>query len=84
MQTISINIPDAVIFDTKMTHESAETYARKAVALSYYTKSGISLGYCAEIAGLTKRDFISYLSENGISVFRYDDESEFLEELENA
>lgn len=84
MMSISVNIPDSVLYDTKMTHDLAEAYARKAVALSYYTKNGVSLGYCAEIAGMTKTDFIKYLSENGVSIFHYDDEAEFLEELNNA
>lgn len=84
MMSISVNIPDAVLFDTKMTHELAESYVRKAVALSYYTKNGVSLGYCAEIAGMTKADFIKYLGENDVSIFRYDDEAEFIEELNNA
>lgn len=84
MMSISVNIPEGVLFDTKMTQSLAEAYARKAVALSYYTKNGVSLGYCAEIAGMTKTDFIKYLGENGISIFHYDDENEFLEELNNA
>ena len=69
MMSISVNIPDGVLYDTKMTHDLAEAYARKAVALSYYTKNGVSLGYCAEIAGMTKTDFIKYLGENGVSIF---------------
>lgn len=84
MMSISVNIPDGVLYDTKMTHDLAEAYARKAVALSYYTKNGVSLGYCAEIAGMTKTDFIKYLGENGVSIFHFDDEAEFLEELNNA
>lgn len=84
MMSISVNIPDGVLYDTKMTHDLAEAYARKAVALSYYTKNGVSLGYCAEIAGMTKTDFIKYLGENGVSIFCFDDEAEFLEELNNA
>ena len=60
MMSISVNIPEGVLFDTKMTQSLAEAYARKAVALSYYTKNGVSLGYCAEIAGMTKTDFIKY------------------------
>jgi len=84
MMSINVNIPEAVLFDTKMSPELAESYVRKAVALSYYTQKGISLGYCAEIAGMNKTDFIKYLGENHISIFSYDDENEFLEELNNA
>ena len=84
MKSVSVNIPDEVLYDTKMTPESAEAFARRSVALCYYTKSGVSLGYCAEIAGMTKIDFIRYLGDNGISIFSFDDESELIEESENA
>ena len=84
MKSVSVNIPDAVLYDTKMTPESAEAFAKKSVALSYYTQRGVSLGYCAQIAGLSKIDFIRYLSENGVSIFCYDDDTEFIEESDNA
>ena len=29
-------------------------------------------------------DFIKYLSDNGISIFSFDDENEFIEEMDNA
>ncbi len=84
MKSVSVNIPDAVLYDTKMTPESAEAFAKRSVAISYYTKNGVSLGYCAEIAGLTKTEFIKYLSENGISIYSFDDDNEFIEEADNA
>ncbi|MCR5143637.1 MAG: UPF0175 family protein [Ruminococcus sp.] len=84
MMSINVNIPDAVLFDTKMSPELAESYARQAVALRYYTQKGVSLGYCAEIAGMSKSDFIKYLGDNSVSIFSYDDEAEFLEEMNNA
>ena len=50
----------------------------------YYTKLGVSLGYCAEIAGMPKMDFIRFLSDNGVSVFAFDDETELEEDINNA
>ena len=58
MMSIKVNIPEAVLLDTKRSPELAKSFVRKAVALSYYTQKGISLGYCAEIAGMNKTDFI--------------------------
>ena len=46
--------------------------------------NGVSLGYCAEIAGMSKQQFIKYLGENNVSIFKFDDDEEFLEELNNA
>ena len=50
MCELAIKIPDAVLYDTRM----------------------------------TKEDFIKYLGENHVSIFHFDDEAEFLEEMKNA
>ena len=84
MCQIAFNIPDEVLFDTKMNREQANQFARQAVALGYYTQSGVSIGYCSQIAGMTEEEFIKYLGQNHISIFRFDDQKEFSEELENA
>lgn len=84
MCQIVLDIPKAVLYDTKMNYEQANQFARQAVALGYYTQKGVSLGYCAQIAGMPKVDFIKYLGQNHISVFQFEGEKEFLEELSNA
>ena len=47
-------------------------------------KNHISIGYCAQIAGMSEEDFIKYLGNNNISIFSFDDEAEFIEEMNNA
>ena len=81
---IAFEIPDEVLYDTGMNKEEALAYARKAVALQYYVKNGISLGYCAQIVGVDKEEFIKFLSQNEVSIFRFDDKDEFLEEMKKA
>ena len=71
MYHIILDIPEEVLYDTQMNHEQASQFARLAVAVSYYQNSGVSVGYCAQIAGMNKEDFIKYLGENGISVFHF-------------
>lgn len=53
-------------------------------ALNEYVRNGASLGYSAQLAGLSKEDFIRYLGEHNISIFHYDNEDEFREEQNNA
>lgn len=84
MCSIAIKIPDEVLYDTKMTEEQANDFAKKSIAFMLYTKNHISIGYSAQIAGMTEEEFINYLSNNGISIFNFDDEDEFLEEMNNA
>ena len=84
MCQIAISIPDEVLFDTKMNKEEANQFVRRAVALCYYTQSGVSIGYCAQIAGMSEEGFIKYIGKNNISIFHFGDKEEFLEELNNA
>ena len=73
-----------LLYNTKMSHEQVNQFARQAVALRYYTQSGVNIGYCSQIAGMTEKEFIKYLGQNHISVFQFDNEKEFLEELNNV
>ena len=84
MCQIAFEIPNEVLYDTKMSKDEALSYARKAVAMQYYIKNGISLGYCSQIAGVDKEEFVHFLSQNGVSIFRFDDKEEFVEEMNNA
>lgn len=84
MCKVALEIPNQVLYDTRMSKSDAENFAKKAVALFYYVKNGVSLGYCSQIAGITKEEFIRYLGENNISIFHFDNEEEFVEELNNA
>ena len=84
MCQISIRIPDAVMYDTHMSEEEAAAFARCMVAVGYYTQNNVSIGYCAQIAGMTEEEFIKYLGKGKVSIFQFDNIAEFLEELENA
>ena len=84
MCQIALKIPEGVLFDTKMNLQDAEKFIRGVVALEYYKNQGVSIGYCAEIAGMTEENFLQFLGENKISVFKFDDDAEFLSEVANA
>ncbi len=84
MCQIAIDIPKAVLYDTHMNRRDAEAFARRMVALGYYIQNKVSIGYCAKIAEMCEEDFIKFLGQNNISVFQFDDEAEFLEEMNNA
>ena len=84
MCTVGLSIPNEVLYDTRMSESEAEVFARRAVALCYYTQAGVSLGYCAKIAGMSKQEFIRYLGDNHVSIFSFDNKDEFMEELNNA
>jgi len=67
-----------------MNNAQATAFARKMVALSYYKYCNVSIGYCAEISGLTKEEFISFLGQNKIDIFQFEDDAELLRDIANA
>ena len=84
MCQISVNIPEAVLYDTRMSREEATLFSKRAVALEYYKQQGVSIGYCAQIADMTEEDFMKYLGQHHVSIFKFDDEAEFISEAQNA
>lgn len=53
-------------------------------AVGLYARRNVSLGYRSDIARMPKVDFVRLLGRFGVSIFHYDDEGEFDEELANA
>ncbi len=84
MCNIAFSIPNEILYDTRQSEEEALQFVKRYAALSYYTRRGVSLGYAARIADMDKESFIKFLGENGVSIFRFDNEKEFLEEIANA
>lgn len=69
MCTVAVTIPDAVLHDTNMTVADAQSFARRMTAVGLYRQNNVSLGYCAQIADMSKADFIAYLGTQGVSIF---------------
>lgn len=84
MCVVSINIPEEILLDLHEDKDDFTNYVKRMIAVDLYKNKKISLGYCADIAGLPKEDFIQFLGESQISVFGYTSEKEFMEELANA
>ena len=84
MSTISLNVPKEILLDLKINENSFSNYVKRFVALDLYKNKNVSLGYCAEFAEMPKEDFMKFLGSNKVSIFGFDDESEFLEEVSNA
>lgn len=84
MCVVLINIPEEILLDLHEDKDDFTNYVKRMIAVDLYKNKKISLGYCADIAGLPKEDFIQFLGESQISVFGYASEKEFMEELANA
>lgn len=84
MCVVSFDVPEEILLDLHEEKESFVKYIKQLTALDLYRNKRVSLGYCANVADMTKEEFIKYLGVNGISIFEFESESEFLEELSNA
>lgn len=76
----NISIPEAVVISTRQSYKEFEADAKRAIALKFYADEKLSLGQAAELAGFSKNDFIKYLGNNNISIFRYESD-DYVEEL---
>ncbi len=84
MCVVSFNVPEEVILDLRESRNDFTNYIKTTIAVDLYKNKKVSLGYCAEVAGMTKEEFIQQLGKNGVSIFGFDSDEEFMEELSNA
>jgi predicted HTH domain antitoxin len=66
-----------------LTKEKIASESRKLLALKCFRDKVLSLGRAAELSGLSKWDFIEYLSDNNVPVVDYE-EDELTREFETA
>ena len=81
---VGFEAPQEILTGLRISQKAFTNYARKILALDLYKNRHIPLGYCAELANTSKEDFIKFLGENEVSVFGFENEEEFAEELSNA
>lgn len=81
---LQIAIPEYIILSARRTDKAFEIEAKRAIALKFYVDEIISLGQAAELAEMTKDEFMIYLGTNKISMFRYETENEILNDIEMA
>jgi len=70
MKTISIDIPEGAVFPSSATDEEFVSGLRLAAAIFWYDKGLISQGKGAEIAGLTRVEFIDALGQANVSAIQ--------------
>ena len=84
MCVVSINVPEEILLDLHEDEDGFAEYIKQMLAMDLYKNKKVSLGYCASVAEMTKEEFVQYLGRNGVSIFSFASDNEFLEELKNA
>jgi predicted HTH domain antitoxin len=67
MSTITVMLPDDVLATVKKSPDEVAAEMRTAVAVSWYARGLVSQGRGAEIAGITRSEFIDVLAAHGVS-----------------
>ena len=73
MQTyeIRMKVPSELPLNLNKPLEDVEKDIREQAAIRYYKKRILSLGKSADLAGLTRFEFVDLLRYNGESIFHY-------------
>ena len=77
---LNIAIPEDVVLSTRQTYKQFEIEAKRAIALKFYTDEKLSLGQAANLAALSKLEFMRFLGDNQASVFRFENDTEDLQQ----
>ena len=69
---VSLDLPQGVFSALRQDRASFVGEMRLAAAMKWYEMDGISQSKAAEIAGLSRSEFLSALARFGVSPFQYD------------
>jgi len=84
MCVVLVEVPEEILLDMNTDKNEFSDYVKQMVALDLYKNKSISLGYCAQMADMTKEEFMQLLGQNAVTVFGFENEEEFVEEMKNA
>ena len=79
-----VEFPEEILVSLKTSEDELIKEMKLALAVKYFKEKKLSIGQAAELAEMPEEDFMRYLGEEEISIFRYDDFEELEEEIENA
>ncbi|MBV7328160.1 UPF0175 family protein [Chloroflexi bacterium TSY] len=69
--TVSVTLPQALLFDTGLSQENASQALLRAFVLSLYRQDRLSTGKAARLLGMHRMEFIRLLAEEKIPYLDY-------------
>lgn len=83
MKTVAIDIPDEIFISLKETPAELAHDIRLAAAVRFYELGKLSSGRAAELAGLSRVNFLHVLGRYGVPIFEMTQE-ELARDISNA
>ena len=84
MSKLMTEIPEDVLCSRKISPEEKGKVLLQQAAMELYKRGDSSHGFCAEMAGMSRIDFIRYLGEHKISIYDFYTPEELEEDIKNA
>ena len=72
MTTVSFDLPESVFSALRQSPDDFVTAMRLAAAIHWYSRGEISQGKAAEVAGISRREFLDELACQQVDVFVVD------------
>jgi predicted HTH domain antitoxin len=73
MNFLNINVPisEEILFILKKDEKSLQKEITAILALQFFKEKRLSLGKSAELAGMTKNEFVEFLGKHEIDIYQY-------------
>ncbi|MEW6172342.1 MAG: UPF0175 family protein [Bacillota bacterium] len=79
-----IELPEEILLALRQGGDEFIKEMKRTIAVKYYAEKKLSLGQSAELAEMSKEEFIKFLGKSNVSIFHYDTKAELLEDITNA
>jgi predicted HTH domain antitoxin len=76
MNILNINVPisEEVLFILKKDEKALQKEFATILAVQFFKEKRLSLGKSAELAGMTKNEFVEFLGKHEIDIYQYTEE----------
>jgi len=80
----TIELPEEVLLSLRTDENDFINEMKRTIAVKYFVNKKLSIGQSAELAEMSEEDFMKYLGQEKVSIFRYNDIDELKEDVKNA
>ncbi|NQV17820.1 MAG: UPF0175 family protein [Armatimonadetes bacterium] len=79
-----LKFPEEILFSLRESEDRFIKEIKTIAAVNYYKEKRLSIGQAALLAEMNEEEFIKLLATFKVSIFRYENNDELLQDLKNA